>query len=140
MLYGVLAIIISWLMVLRTWVESRDEHKSEQKGDKQKGARPLSGTAMALKYLYTCMSFLNAFVLIFSTAAQLVGLFRSCFCTHFGPLSSMVETSTGTELSIHKAAITWLPVGFVAYAGVWIVCVIAVGFRVLNNSRMEKIQ
>ena len=129
LLYGVLAFVLALLMVLRTWVASRNTQKDA----------PLYLTAKLLQYLYACITSLNAFVLIFSTAAQLVGLFRSCFCTHFGPLSDMVELSTGTELSIHKAAVTWIPVGFVAYAGVWIVCVIAVCFRTFTNSRIEKL-
>ena len=129
LLYGVLAIVLAWLMVLRIWVTPRKTPKDAQ----------LSLTARLLKYVYTCISMLNAFVLIFSTIAQLVGLFRSCICTHFGSLSSMVEMSRGTELSIHKAAVTWIPVGFVSYTGIWMVCVVAVGFRTFNNSRLEKL-
>ena len=129
LLYGILAIILAWLMVLRTWVAPRYAPK---------GA-PKSLTAKLLQYLYACIVSLNAFVLVFSTIAQLVGLFRSCFCTHFGPLSDLIELSTGTELSIHKAKVIWLPVGFVAYTGVWIACVIAVGFRMFNSSRIEKL-
>ena len=128
LLYGVLAIILAWLMVLRTWVSSRNASKDAR----------MPWATKLLRYLYACIVCLNAFVLVFSTIAQLVGLFRSCFCTHFGPLSDLVELSTGTELSIHKAAVTWLPVGFVAYTGVWIVCVIAVCFRTFNNSRIQK--
>ena len=127
LLYGVLAIILAWLMVIRAWTAPRFAQNDA----------PKSLTARFLQYLYGCITFLKAFVLIFSTIAQLVGLFRSCFCTHFGPLSDVVELSTGTDLTIHKAAVTWLPVGFVAYAGVWIVCVVAVGFRMFNNSRIE---
>lgn len=129
LLYGVLAIILAWLLVLRTWVE--------RKGAQRNAPKPV--TAKILRYLYACLASLNAFVLVFSTIAELVGLFRSCFCTHFGPLSDLVELSTGTELSIHKAAVSWLPVGFVAYTGVWIVCVIAMGFRMFNSSRIQKL-
>ena len=129
LLYGVLAIILTWLMVLRTWVAPKDAQNDA----------PKSLTAKLLRHLYACIASLNAFVLVFSTIAQLVGLYRSCFCAHFGPLSDLVELSTGTELSIHKAAVTWLPVGFVAYSGVWIVCVVAIGIRMYNNSRIEKL-
>ena len=131
LLYGVLAFILAWLMVLRTWIESRDALKN----DTQKKAQA-SWIAKLLDYLYTFVISLNAFVLIFSTIAQLVGLFRSCFCDHFGPLSDLVELSTGTELSLHNASVTWLQVGFVAYTVVWIVCIIAVGFRTFNNARI----
>ncbi|KAL9607680.1 MAG: hypothetical protein Q9167_007430 [Letrouitia subvulpina] len=51
----------------------------------------------------------------------------------------MVELSTGTELSIHNAAVTWLPVGYVSYSGVWIVCVTAIGVRIFNNIRIKKL-
>ncbi|KAG8529120.1 uncharacterized protein KY384_005755 [Bacidia gigantensis] len=129
MLYGALSFVLAWLMVLRTWIASRPTQGRTQK--------PL--TAKVLQYVYATTTIVNAFVLVFSTIAQLVGLFRSCLCTHFGSLSDPIELSTGTELSIHKAKVTWLPVGFVAYTGVWIVCVIAVGFRMFNNYRTEKL-
>lgn len=133
LLYGVLAFILAWLMVLRTWVESRDALKN----DTQKKAQ-VSWIAKLLDYLYTFVVFLNVFVLIFSTIAQLVGLFRSCFCDHFGPLSDLVELGIGTELSLHNAAVTWLQVGYMAYTVVWIVCIIPVGFRTFNNARIVK--
>lgn len=129
LLYGVLSIIIAWLMVLQAWAASRNA---------QKGGHP-SQIAKLLRLLYICLTFLNAFVLIFSTIAQLIGLFRSCICTHFGPLSTVVELSTGTELSIHNAKVTWMPLGFVSYAGVWLVCATAIGFRTFNYTRIKKL-
>ena len=126
LLYGVLAALLTWVSVLRTWADSKNGRNTRM--------------AQILKYLYTCICSLNAFDLVFSTIAQLIGLFRSCFCTHFGPLSSLLELSTGTEQSIHNAAVTWIPVGFVSYSGVWLVCVLAICLRTLNSSRMEKVE
>ena len=135
LLYGVLAIVLSWLMVLRTWIARKNEMKYSSRPSKE-GLIKLS---KVLKILYAGIACINAFVLVFSTIGQLVGLFRSCLCTHFGALSDLVELSTGTELAIHNAKVTWLPVGFVAFTGVWTVCVIAIVFRMLNSFRMEKL-
>jgi len=104
MLYGSLAAIVALLMMLRDWAAQT--------------YRPKTQRVRFLKSIYVFLVALNAFVLVFSTIAQLVGLFRSCFCQHFGPLSSVLELSTGNAQSIDNARKTWIPVGFVAYTGV----------------------
>jgi hypothetical protein len=123
MLYGSLAAIVALLMVLRDWAAQRP--KRNPWGVK------------VLKSIYIFLVALNAFVLVFSTIAQLVGLYRSCFCQHFGPLSSVLELSTGNARSIDNARKTWIPVGFVAYTGAWLVCGVAIGFRTYVASHIK---
>jgi hypothetical protein len=89
MLYGSLAAIVALLMMLRDWA-------AQTYGPKTQRVR-------FLKSIYAFLVALNAFVLAFCTIAQLVGLFRSCFCQHFGPLSSVLELSTGNAQSIDNA-------------------------------------
>ena len=119
LIYGILTFVISSLMALRDWVS------------------PKSSIWNSLRYLYGFLVCLNAIVLMLSVIAELVGLYRSCWCLHFGPSSDLVDLSTGTKLSIRNATRTWIPVGFVAYTGAWIVCVIAVAFRTFVNFRIR---
>jgi hypothetical protein len=124
MLYGSLAAIVALLMMLRDWAVQRYGPKAQR--------------VRFLKSIYIFLVALNAFVLVFSTIAQLVGLYRSCFCQHFGPLSSVLELSTGNAQSIDNARKTWIPVGFVAYTGVWLVCGVAIGLRAYVASHIKE--
>lgn len=125
LLYCSLAGIVALLMMLRDWVARKDKPDKTQ-------------TEKFLRFIYAFLVGLNAFVLIFSTIAQLVGLHRSCVCNHFGPLSSLLELSTGSALAIDNAGKTWIPVGFVAYTGVWVVCGVAVSLRYYIASHIKE--
>ena len=119
LIYGILTFIVASLTALRDWVGARSSIRNP------------------LRYLYGFLVSLTALVLVLSVLAELIGLFRNCWCMHFGPSSDLVELSTGTELSIRNATKTWIPVGFVAYTGAWVVGAVAVAFRGFINFRLQ---
>ena len=119
LIYGILTFIVASLTALRDWVGTKSPIRNP------------------LRHLYGFLVSLTALVLVLSVLAELIGLYRNCWCMHFGPSSDLVELSTGTELSIRNATKTWIPVGFVAYTGAWVVGAVAVAFRGFINFRLQ---
>jgi hypothetical protein len=73
---------------------------------------------------------LNTFVLVFGTLFHLIGLYRSCVCAVLGVGGDfMLQISAITALDVANAKKFWLPVGYMDFGFVWIVCCVAVGCR-----------
>lgn len=125
LLYGLLVAVVALVMVLQDWLALKN------------GTVPETRMMRFLRSLYRLLVSFNAFVLCFSTFAQVLGLYRSCICNHFGPPSTTIELAIGTTMAVDNARKTWIPAGFVAYTFVWCVCGVAVGFRAYINFHIQ---
>jgi hypothetical protein len=135
-LYGSLSLVIALLLVLRYWVRSKMlpvekgspvERESQAKKPSHSAWRIIGEI---LKVIYAVLVSLNAFVLFGSTLFHLIGLYRSCRCQAlFGSSSAIVELNFFTQLAIDNATRFWLPVGYVCFSFVWVICMIAIVLR-----------
>jgi len=143
--------VLALLLVLRHWVRSQVERGSQseevlpvKKGPPVEKESPVEEGPQAkkpwhsawkivddiLKVIYALLVFLNAFVLFGSTLFHLIGLYRSCRCQAlFGSSSAILELNFFTQQAIDNATRFWLPVGYVCFSFVWVVCMFAIVLR-----------
>jgi hypothetical protein len=119
-LYGALSFVLALLVVLRHWVEKRSQAK--------KPSHSAWGIVDdILKVIYAVLVSLNAFVLFGSTLFHLIGLYRSCRCQAlFGSSSAVLELNFFTQQAIDNATRFWLPVGYMCFSFIWVICMIAI--------------
>jgi hypothetical protein len=150
-LYGVLSFVVALLLVLRHWVRSQVKKRSrlekvlpvekrspvEKESQVEQGSQAKKPSHRAwevvddiLKVIYALLVSLNAFVLFGSTLFHLIGLYRSCRCQSlFGSSSTMLELNFFTQQALDNATKFWLPVGYMCFSFVWIVCMFAIVVR-----------
>ncbi|PMD32562.1 hypothetical protein L207DRAFT_176249 [Hyaloscypha variabilis F] len=115
LLYGVLTLAISAVAVTRAYLSYYPQ------GYK---------TLVLFRALYIFGLGINNIVLIFGTLFHLIGLYRSCFCAVLGVSGDfLLQISAITALDVANAKKFWLPVGYMDFGFVWLVCCIAVGCR-----------
>jgi hypothetical protein len=114
LLYGGCTLILSWLPVYRSQVDESDHTRSRH----------------VLRALYIFGICLNVFILIGGTLFNLIGLYRNCRCeVLFVSKDFLLQMSSNTALDVANAKKFWLPVGYMNFGFVWIVCAIAVACR-----------
>jgi hypothetical protein len=128
-LYGVLSLVVALLLVLRHWVRVQMNGRQHV----TKPSHKHSGWKIAddvLKAIYALLVFSNAMVLFGSTLFHLVGLYRSCRCQAlFGSSTALLELNFFTQQAIDNATEFWLPVGYMCFSFVWVVCMTAIMLR-----------
>ena len=115
LLYGILTLAISAVAIIRAYLSYYT---------------PSYPTQVLLRALYIFGLGINNFVLVFGTLFHLIGLYRSCFCAVLGVSGDfLLQVSAITALDVTNAKKFWLPVGYMDFGFVWIVCCVAVGCR-----------
>ncbi|MCJ1378173.1 hypothetical protein MMC17_001269 [Xylographa soralifera] len=122
MIYGILAFVLAFLRVLDHWVSTH--HTGWRKS--------------LVNSLYTSLVYANALVLIVGTALNLAGVYRSCRCqVLFVPTNFQVDLGFMTQVDVDAAKSHWLPVGYVAFTFVWMVCMVAIALRAYIKAYIE---
>jgi hypothetical protein len=95
---------------------------------------------MMMMYSYWIFTYFNAiFVLSIGTVLHLAGVYRSCRCNLlFAADSDLVEVNQNTVLAVSNAKRIWLPVGYVAFTVIWVICGLAIAGRRYITARIEK--
>jgi hypothetical protein len=108
LLYGIMAFIAPPLHVGYQWTRHNNRNKYLKEG---------------LKWTYWLLVCANAAVITIGTILQLSGVYRSCQCQLlFASDTELVEINRNTSLAVGNAQKYWLPVGYVAFGFVWVVC------------------
>jgi hypothetical protein len=90
-----------------------------------------------LAFIYGFLVICNLIILLLGTALHLFGVFRRCWCMNlFAAKSKLVELNGNTAEAIMNANIYWLPVGYVAFTFIWVVCAAAIFEREYINFRV----
>ncbi|MCJ1389316.1 hypothetical protein MMC18_002172 [Xylographa bjoerkii] len=122
LLYGVFAFVLALLRVLDHWVSVR--HTGWKK--------------IVVNALYSSLVYANALVLVVGTAFNLAGVYRSCWCkVLFVPGDFQVDLGFMTQADVDEARSHWLPVGYVAFTFVWMVCMVAIALRAYIMAYIE---
>jgi hypothetical protein len=116
LLYGVIAFFAAVLRVGCQWSELAT---LVLKVD----SPPKSLMQKIVELSYWLLAWVNAMVLVIGTILHLAGAFRSCRCKKlFVSDSSIVELNSNTQLAIDNADNFWLPLGYIAFSIIWILC------------------
>ncbi|OAP54246.1 hypothetical protein AYL99_11347 [Fonsecaea erecta] len=108
LVYGILAFVTPALHVAYQWTL------------RNKGNKYMKAALKTTYWLFVCA---NAAVLTIGTVLQLAGVYRSCQCQLlFASESDLIEVNRNTPLAVENAKKYWLPVGYVAFGLVWVVC------------------
>ncbi|MCJ1291342.1 hypothetical protein MMC34_002885 [Xylographa carneopallida] len=122
MLYGIIAFVLAFLRVLDHWVSVH--HTGWRK--------------VLVNSLYTSLVYANALVLLVGTALNLAGVYRSCRCqVLFAPGDFQIDLGFMTQADMDEAKSHWLPVGYVAFTFVWMVCMVAIALRAYIKAYIE---
>lgn len=126
-LYGVLAFAVACLLVLRHFIMVKVEMCVDAgSGSKRNWAR----LGVAVRFVYAFLVLCNACLLVLGTAFNLAGLYRTCRCKLlFASMDALVELNTNTQQCLDNARKFWLPVGYLAFTIIWILCAVAVALR-----------
>ena len=160
LLYGALSFVIALLLVLRHWVTSKVKGRPkptdvlpikkgssvEDKSQVEEGQQTTKPSHRAwkmvddiLEVIYALLVFINAFVLFGSTLFHLIGLYRSCRCQAlFGSSKALLELNFFTQQAIDNATKFWLPVGYMCFSFVWVICMIAIMLRVFLHINFHR--
>ena len=115
LLYGICTLVLSWLSAYRGQVLRTAETWSQR---------------VCLRSLYIFGICVNVFIISMGTLADLIGLYRTCACENlFASDDFLLQMSSNTALDVANAKKFWLPIGYLDFGFVWIVCVIAVTCR-----------
>lgn len=127
--YGIIAAVAALLRIYCQWVELKSACRVK-----------VSKGEMMMKYSYWFFTYFNAiFVLFTGTVLHLAGVYRSCRCNLlFAADSDLVEVNQNTVLAVSNAKRIWLPVGYVAFTVIWIICGLVVAGRRYITARIEK--
>ena len=116
LLYGICTLVLSWLSAYRSQVDKTDDIRSQQQ--------------VCLRMLYIFGVCVNVFIISAGTTFDLIGLYRTCRCeVLFASNDFLLQMSSNTALDVANAKKFWLPVGYIDFGFIWIVCVIAVTCR-----------
>jgi hypothetical protein len=115
LLYGICTLVLSWFSAYRSQVDKTDDTWSQR---------------VCLRTLYIFGVCVNVFIVSAGTAFEMIGLYRTCRCeVLFASNDFLLQMSSNTALDVANAKKFWLPVGYVDFGFIWIVCVIAVTCR-----------
>ena len=115
LLYGICTLILSWLPVYRSQIDKTDDTWSQR---------------VFLRASYIFGVCVNVFIIFGGTAFDLIGLYRTCRCeVLFASNDFLLQMSSNTALDVANAKKFWLPVGYMDFGFIWIVCAIAVTCR-----------
>jgi hypothetical protein len=90
-----------------------------------------------LAFIYGFLVICNLIILLLGTALHLFGIFRRCWCMNlFVAKSTLVELNGNTAEAVMNANTYWLPVGYVAFTFIWVVCAAAIFEREYINFRV----
>jgi len=124
-LYGIMAFVLAMLRVFQHWV---------QVNCKQGWKRDI------VDCLYVSLVYINALILTIGTSLNLAGVYRSCRCQLlFTSTDVTVQLGKMTNADIDEAKEYWIPVGYVAFTFVWLVCTIAIALRSYINAYIEDV-
>jgi len=122
LLYGVIAFVLALLRVLDHWVSVHHTGWGN----------------ILVNSIYTSLVYANALVLLVGTAFNLAGVYRSCRCNVlFVPGEFLIDLGFMTQIDINEAKSHWLPVGYVAFTFVWMVCMVAIALRAYIKAYIE---
>jgi hypothetical protein len=114
MLYGVCTLAISVVAVVREFLTVQ-KHWS---------------ALVFTRAIYIMFIGINTFILVFGTLFHLIGLYRTCICSVIGAhVNFLLDISSNTALDVANARKFWLPVGYMDFGIVWIICAICIGCR-----------
>jgi hypothetical protein len=127
--YGIIAAVAALLRICCQWVELNSACGVE-----------VPMRQMMMMYSYWIFTYFNAiFVLFIGTVLHLAGVYRSCRCNLlFAADSDLVEVNQNTVLAVSNAKRIWLPVGYVAFTVIWVICGLAIAGRRYITARIEK--
>jgi hypothetical protein len=118
LLYALVSLVVCLIPVLKYSNEVRGRKKYQT----------------ILTFTYNFLVICNIIILLLGTAFYLFGVFRSCWCMNlFVPKSRLIELNGNTAEAVKNANLYWLPVGYVAFVFVWIVCATAIFEREYIN-------
>jgi hypothetical protein len=122
LLYALVSLVVCLIPVLK--------YSNEIRGRKRYQA--------TLTFIYGFLVICNNIILLLGTAFYLFGVFRSCWCMNlFVPKSTLIELNDNTAEAVKNANVYWLPVGYVAFIFVWIVCATAIFEREYINFQVD---
>ena len=129
MFYGILAAVAALLRICCQWVELKSACELE-----------VSTMQRMMKYSYWIFTYFNAIVVLFiGTVLHLAGVYRSCRCKRLSATDSdLVEVNQNTVLAVMNAKRIWLPVGYVAFTVIWIICAFVIAGRRYITVHIEK--
>ncbi|KAH7369825.1 hypothetical protein BKA65DRAFT_5864 [Rhexocercosporidium sp. MPI-PUGE-AT-0058] len=114
MLYGVCTLAIAAIAVYREFLNPQNHWTS----------------FVFARAIYMFGICLNVFILLGGTLFHLIGLYRTCLCSVLGAKADfLLQMSVNTALAVGNAKKYWLPIGYVDFGFVWIICCVAVACR-----------
>ncbi|KAL2072194.1 hypothetical protein VTL71DRAFT_11537 [Oculimacula yallundae] len=114
MLYGICTLAIAGMAVYREFLNPQNHWTSFV-------------FARAIYMFGICV---NCFILVGGTLFHLIGLYRNCLCSVLGAKANfLLQMSASTALAVGNAKKYWLPIGYVDFGFVWIICCVAVACR-----------
>jgi hypothetical protein len=127
LLYALVSLIVCLIPVFlfrKELKEKRDIAQSEKtKRDREKFRKY---TTQAYNFLVFC----NVLILLLGTLSNLIGTFNSCMCMNlFVDDTRILELNTNTAQAVQNATTYWLPVGYVTFVFMWLVCALAIFMR-----------
>jgi hypothetical protein len=155
MIYGVGAFVVAWLWVGRYWLKERIDHLAGlppiQRDKEGHGLPPaeddlkgqlrlhrLRRSERIARWVYALFIAWNCLVIIAGSIFHLAGVWRSCRCTAlFARSSAVLQLSPHTALDLANASKFWLPVGYVAFSGIWIISAKAIYDRARIHMHMS---
>ena len=115
LLFGICTLVVSWLSAYRAQLLRTTETWSQR---------------VCLRALYILGICVNVFIISIGTICDLIGLYRTCRCNSlFASDNFLLQMSSNTALDVANAKKFWLPIGYLDFGFVWIVCMIAVSCR-----------
>jgi hypothetical protein len=99
---------------------------------------PAKSMSTAFKYSYWILVAANTLLMVIGTTLHFAGVYRNCRCNLlFAPDSHLVEVNSNTALAVNNASHIWLPVGYVAFGVIWIICAIVIAMRAYITTHIE---
>lgn len=131
-LYAVLAFLIAYMNVLRSWLSVRSQ------ANRIEGQKP-STLLLIVTIAYWALVFANSLVLVFGTLFHLVGVFRTCWCERLTwSDSTLIELNSKTDEAVGNARTYWISTSYVAFGFEWLLCLVAIAGRRYIGLRMEQ--
>jgi hypothetical protein len=145
LLYGVIAFPVAMLRVscqraeLKAAQVKRTQQSDTEICSQHDGSPQEPPMSKIVRLSYWLLVWVNAMVLVIGTILHLAGAFRSCRCKKlFVSDSYIVEVNSNTQLAIDNADKFWLPLGYVAFGIIWIVCGAVITVRKYITVHMDK--
>jgi hypothetical protein len=127
LLYALVSLIVCLIPVLLFWKELKEKRDIAQPKKTKIGRRKFGKyTTWIYNFLVSC----NVLILLLGTLFNLIGTFNSCMCMNlFVDDTRILELNTNTAQAVQNATTYWLPVGYVTFVFMWLVCAFAIFMR-----------